>query len=51
MSEVLPIFRAYYFSACSDLSLSYEAYDFSSQSRVLGVSSSALQSHGRQAAS
>jgi hypothetical protein len=33
VSKALPIFRAsYYFCACSDLSLLYEAYDLSSQS-------------------
>ena len=35
VSKVLPIFgTSYYFCACSDLSLLYEAYDFSSQSEV-----------------
>jgi hypothetical protein len=35
VSKVLPIFRTpYYFRACSDLSLLYEAYHFSSQSEV-----------------
>ena len=35
VSKALPIFRtSYYFCACSDLSLSYEAYDFSFQSEV-----------------
>ena len=35
VSKVLPIFGTwYYFCACSDLSLLYEAYDFSSQSEV-----------------
>jgi hypothetical protein len=35
VSEALPIFGAsYYFCACSDLSLLYEAYDFSSHSEV-----------------
>jgi len=35
LSEVLAIFRtSYYFCACSDLSLLYEAYDFSSHSEI-----------------
>ena len=35
VSKALPIFRTpYYFCAYSDLSLLYEAYDFSSQSEV-----------------
>jgi hypothetical protein len=38
VSKVLPIFgTSYYFCACSDVSLLYEAYDFSSQSEVGGV--------------
>lgn len=35
VSKALPIFLPpHYFSACSDVSLLYEAYDFSSQSEV-----------------
>ncbi len=38
VSKALPIFLApHYFCACSDLSLLYRAYDFSSQAEVLGV--------------
>ncbi len=46
MSKLLPIFRAsYYFSALGDLSLLYEAYDFSSQAEKRGVP---LESFGRR---
>ena len=35
VSNALPIFgTSYYFCVCSDLSLLYEAYEFSSQSEV-----------------